>query len=131
MPAPKFTPRSYFNVAQKHLGPAVRLYDKRNTRFLRIAIWQTVRCQIGGTMEQQILDALRPEFPDVHGSVVLEVETDRYNGRILAAKFKGLSFLERQRRVFNILRKTLGPDTQSISMLFTYTPDEYEQLKAA
>jgi len=82
-------------------------------------------------MEQKILDALRPELPDVQGSVALEADTDRYNGRILSAKFKRLSFLERQRLVINILRKTLGPDTQSISMLFTYTPDEYEQLKAA
>lgn len=82
-------------------------------------------------MEKQILDALRTELPDVHGSVALEVTTDRYNGYILSKKFKGLSFLERQRRVFTILRQILGADAQSISMLFTYTPDEYEQLKAA
>ena len=82
-------------------------------------------------MEQQILDALRPEFPDVVGDIALEVDTDRYNGRILSENFKGLSFLERQRRVFKILRKALGSKTQMISMLFTYTPDEYEQLKSA
>ena len=76
-------------------------------------------------MEQQILDALRLEFPDVNGSVALELDTDRYNGRILSEKFKGLSFLERQRRVFTILRRTPGPRTQLISMLFTCTPDEY------
>jgi stress-induced morphogen len=82
-------------------------------------------------MEQQILDALRTEFPDVHGSVVLEVTTERYNGHILSEKFRGLTFLQRQQRVFALLRKEMESKTQSISMLFTYTPDEYEELKAA
>jgi len=82
-------------------------------------------------MEQHIFDALRPEFPDVHGSVAMEVTTGRYNGHILSEKFRGLTFLQRQRLVFALLRKALGSKTQSISMLFTYTPDEYEELKAA
>ncbi len=82
-------------------------------------------------MQQEILNALRPNFPDVQGDVTLEADTDRYNGRILSENFQGLSFVERQQRVFNILRATLGADTQRISMLFTYTPAEYDQLQAA
>ncbi len=82
-------------------------------------------------MEQEILDALRPEFPDVQGTIALEETTDRYNGHLVSNAFQLLSFVERQRRVFDILRARLGPQAQFISMLFTYTPAEYEQLQAA
>ena len=82
-------------------------------------------------MEQEILAALSRDFPDVKGDIALESSTDRYNGHILSDRFQGLSFLERQKRVFDILRDALGEKTQSISMLFTYTPSEYESLLAA
>ena len=82
-------------------------------------------------MEQKILDALRPQFPDIQGDITLESDTDHYNGHLLSAGFQGLSFLERQHRIFNILRASLGSDAQLISMLFTYTPSEHELLQAA
>ena len=82
-------------------------------------------------MEQEILDALRPEFPDVQGNIVWEESTDRYNGHLVSNGFQLLSFVERQQRVFRILRAHLGPQAHLISMLFTYTPAEYEQLQAA
>ncbi len=79
-------------------------------------------------MEQEIFIALSRDFPDVKGHIALESSTDRYNGHILSDQFQGLSFLERQTRVFNILRESLGAKTQDISMIFTYTPAEYELL---
>lgn len=82
-------------------------------------------------MEQEVLNALRPYFPDVEGHIMLEATTDRYNGHLLSANFQGLTFVERQKQVFDILRQAIGPETQCISMLFTYTPDEYELLQAA
>ena len=82
-------------------------------------------------MEQKILDALRIHFPDVQGDVTLEPTTDHYNGHILSESFKGMSLVERQRRVSSVVRETLGPEAQRVSMLFTYMPDEYEMLQAA
>lgn len=82
-------------------------------------------------MEQEVLNALRVYFPDIRGSIALEASTDRYNGHILSDGFQCLSFVERQSRVFSILRQAVGPEVQSISMLFTYTPAEYELLQAA
>ena len=82
-------------------------------------------------MEQEVLNALRPYFPDISGNIILEATTDRYNGHILSAGFQGLTFVERQQQVFDILRQAIGPETQRISMLFTYTPNEYELLQAA
>ena len=82
-------------------------------------------------MGEQILDALRPAFPDVEVNVALERLTDRYNGYVLSQGFKNLSFVQRQSQVFALLREHLGAEAQRISMLFTYTPDEYKQLQAA
>lgn len=81
-------------------------------------------------MEEKILDVLRVQIPDVKGEITLETSTDRYNGYILSREFKGRSFLDRQKRIFTILRKSLGADAQKIAMLFTYTPDEYEVLRS-
>ena len=38
-------------------------------------------------MEQEILDALRPQFPDIQGNITLETTTDRYNGHLLSENF--------------------------------------------
>ena len=82
-------------------------------------------------MEQKILEALRVHFPDVQGDVTLEPTTNYYNGQILSECFQGMSFLERQRRVSSVVRETLGPEAKRVSMLFTYTPGEYEALQAS
>lgn len=82
-------------------------------------------------MEQKILEALRIHFPDVQGDVTLEPTTDHYNGHILSESFKDMSLLERQRRVSSVVRETLGPEAKRVSMLFTYTPGEYEALQAS
>ena len=83
-------------------------------------------------MEQKVLAALEPHFSsDLKADIEFEPTTDRYNGYVLSEDFEGLSFLERQKRVFNILRPALGADVQLISMLFTYTPDEYAIMEAS
>ena len=82
-------------------------------------------------MEQQILDALREQYPDIQGDIELTEDTALYNGRILTESFQGMSFVERQHSVFKVLRKVLGPKVKLISMLFTYTPEEYDLLQAA
>lgn len=82
-------------------------------------------------MEAEILEALRRDFADVEGNVAFEPTTNRYNGFILSEQFAGLTFVERQHRVFALLRSALGARAQEISMLFTYTHGEYEQLQAA
>ncbi len=83
------------------------------------------------SMEEAILAALQREFPDVEGNIPLEGATRLYNGIVLSERFQGLSFIERQQRVFGVLRTALGPEVQKISMLFTYTPSEYAQLQTA
>lgn len=82
-------------------------------------------------MEQEILNALRPAFPDVYGDVTLEESTDCYNGYVLSKGFEELTFAERQRHVFDILRESFGSKAQRIAFIFTYTPYEYELLQAA
>lgn len=83
-------------------------------------------------MKQQVLAALSPRFSSaVTANIVFEPTTDRYNGYVLSEDFAGLSFLERQKRVFDVLRAEIESDVQLISMLFTYTPDEYAVLQAS
>lgn len=81
--------------------------------------------------KEKIIDVVRSVFPGVTGSVRLERTTKRYNGYLVSSDFEGLSFLERHTRVFDALRRELGPDAELISMLFTYTPQEDRALSDA
>ena len=80
---------------------------------------------------EDIMNTLGKHFPGAQSEITLEDTPDRYNGHVLWDGFKGMSFLERQRQVFEVLNAAFGSETQRISMVFTYTPFEYEQLLAA
>lgn len=79
---------------------------------------------------KEIIETLRTEFPNATVDIALEKTTDRYNGHLLWQNFEGMSFIERQRRVFDALRKAFGEEAQGVSLIFTYTPTEYEQIQA-
>jgi acid stress-induced BolA-like protein IbaG/YrbA len=83
-------------------------------------------------MDEEIKNVLRANFPEpTEVEISIEKATGQYNGRLVWDGFKGMSFLERQKRVFDVLRNAFGPKATQISMIFTYTPSEYEQLVAA
>ena len=88
--------------------------------------------QPGGTaMEHEIEAVLHSHFPDMEAEIELEPTTDRYNGYVVWGGFQGLTFIDRQRQVFGVLRQAFGERAMLISMIFTYTPSEYELLQAA
>lgn len=80
---------------------------------------------------EEVINILQARFPDAVIRLEKDDDSEYINGNIVWAGFRDVSFLERQRLVYNPLRDALGDRAQQVSMVFTYTPNEYEQLKAA
>ena len=80
---------------------------------------------------KDIIEALRARFDNATVEIEFEETTDRFNGHLTWEGFQEVSFLERQRMVYGFLREKFGADAQNISMIFTYTPFEREEILAA
>ncbi len=55
---------------------------------------------------------------------------EKVNGYVLWEGFSGHDFLWRQNSLHRVLRREFGAEAQGIAHLFTYTPNEYEQMTA-
>ena len=83
-------------------------------------------------IEQQIKEILERELRDEKVHVEYDTDSGKVGGRVIWNGFDGYNSLRRQNRIFSLLRRQLSTsDAQNISFIFTYTPDEYEQLQAA
>ncbi|MEN6358387.1 MAG: hypothetical protein ABFD83_15040 [Armatimonadota bacterium] len=71
---------------------------------------------------------------DFEGSMFI-ADTDTVSGKISGFLvwdgFAGLSQTDRQKRLWDVLRKSLGAKAVQVSTIFTYTSGEYETLSAA
>ncbi len=44
--------------------------------------------------------------------------------KIVSDRFDGLSAVDKQDRIWNVLRRELGPDSESVSLLLAFGTDE-------
>lgn len=79
----------------------------------------------------EVLRVLRNRFTDAEIKLDIGEDGERTHGFIVWEGFAKLSFLERQNLVHYTLRNAFGTEDQQVGMLFTYTPNEYEQLQSA
>lgn len=81
-------------------------------------------------MEQEVIGVLRDAFPGIE--VEIEVRSSgRIFGSVVWAGFADLDQVDRQTKIRSVLREKLGDDAKQIGILFTYTPDEIEAMRAA
>ncbi|MCX6380054.1 MAG: hypothetical protein NT023_11370 [Armatimonadetes bacterium] len=78
-----------------------------------------------------IIEALRARFDNATVEIEFEETEDYFNGHLTWEGFQGVSFIERQRMVYDFLRDTFGEEAKNINMIFTYTPVEREHILAA
>ena len=78
-------------------------------------------------IEQQIENILKSELPDAQVVIERDEDTGKVGGRVIWAGFAGYKSLQRQNRIFGLLRRQISTSqAQDISFIFTYTPDEYD-----
>jgi len=56
---------------------------------------------------------------------------ERVHGYILRAGFEAREPIDRQQAVHVAIREELGPDSTRVSIILTYTPEEYALMRAA
>ena len=52
----------------------------------------------------------------------------RFVGHVVHHEFRGLSVPERQKRIWDLLRERFGDQSQEVSLVLTYSPDEWEEI---
>ena len=80
---------------------------------------------------EEVIYVLRHRFTDAEIKLEPGEDGERTHGFIIWEGFAPLSFLERQNLIHATLQNAPDAEAQQIGMLFTYTPNEYEQLQAA
>ena len=55
----------------------------------------------------------------------------KLHGYVVSTDFSGKEMLDRQTDLYSFLRDELGAEAQQISIIFTYTPDEFKLMAVA
>ena len=83
-------------------------------------------------LTQRVKQALEQRFVGANAEgVTWEPSTERIGGLLLWEGFAGLEHRERQKRVWNFLRQDFDAEAAHVSLIFAYTPHEYEVMQAA
>ncbi|HET6383645.1 MAG TPA: hypothetical protein VFJ58_09660 [Armatimonadota bacterium] len=75
--------------------------------------------------------ALAKRFPGAVIEVGLFYGAERVHGYMLWAGFESMEQIDRQQAVYEAIQDELGPDATRVSIILTYTPEEYALMKAA
>ena len=78
-------------------------------------------------MEQRVVGVLEKNFPGAEVKIISE-ESSRISGVLLWDGFARHGFPWRQNKLVRVLKRELGPEMNGVLHIFTYTPNEYEQM---
>jgi len=80
---------------------------------------------------ERVREILERHFPGSVIDVGLFHGAQRVHGHILWAGFEDMEQIDRQQAVHDAIHGDLGPDAKQVSIILTYTPDEFELMRAA
>jgi hypothetical protein len=77
----------------------------------------------------EALNALVPksEYGDF-AKFEFDEELGMYVGDVVHHEFTGVAVAERQRRIWELIRKTFGEDAQEVSLVLTFSPAEWQEV---
>jgi acid stress-induced BolA-like protein IbaG/YrbA len=84
---------------------------------------------MSGTMTK-VRSVLRKAFPEATVDIGSIKGSERVSGHIIWTGFDEMDQLERQRRVYRVLREGLKEEASLVSLVLAYTPDEWAVLSA-
>ena len=75
---------------------------------------------------------LKRELPEATIDITEDEDAGIISGRVIWRGFEGTTKLQRQNRIFGLLRRDMTTsEARGIGYIFTYTPSEYELANAA
>lgn len=79
-------------------------------------------------MEQRVIGVLERNFPGSEVKIISEASSSRISGVLLWDGFARHGFPWRQNKLVRVLKRELGLEMNAVLHIFTYTPNEYEQM---
>ena len=81
------------------------------------------------------VEALQALFPKSDYGDFSSFEFDnaigKFVGHVVHHEFRGLAVPERQERIWKLFRETFGEEANEISLVLTYSPEEWEEISGA
>lgn len=77
------------------------------------------------------VESLEALFPNDNGnsrSFEFDHGIERFVGQVIWREFSGVSVPERQKRVWAIIRDAFKEESQSVSLVLTFTPEEWAEI---
>ncbi|HMS54320.1 MAG TPA: hypothetical protein PKA27_02875 [Fimbriimonadaceae bacterium] len=78
-------------------------------------------------------EALKRAFPTHTEDELVEFRLDeqleKYIGEVVLREFRGVSVSERQKRIWDRLREDFNSDSQMVSIVFAFSPEEWQDMK--
>jgi acid stress-induced BolA-like protein IbaG/YrbA len=78
---------------------------------------------------KQLEEFLLKTYPDAQLDIGRRNGMERISGRVITHAFDNLEPIDRQMTMWELIRQRFGSESQDISLILTYTPDEYRRLK--
>ena len=82
----------------------------------------------GDDLSVKVQKVLQERFREARVEAHRSKGARRVNGSLITPDFNNLDQADRQKAVHEALRDRLGLEAQGISIILTYTPDEYKSL---
>ncbi len=80
-------------------------------------------------ISEEALNALVPmnDYGDF-AKFEFDSSIDRFVGDVVHHEFRGLNVPERQKRIWDLLDERFGEESQRVSLVLTYSPEEWEEV---
>ena len=79
------------------------------------------------------LEALNTAFaassPEDQALFEFDGPSDSYSGYLIRADFRGQITSERQKRIWSTLREKFGENSQEVSLILAFSPEEWEEIQ--
>ena len=82
--------------------------------------------EVVSELSEEVAHLLRRAFPGAVLEIGLFYNAKRVSGHIIGQGFEGIEQIERQHRIYDLLRAELKERFSGVSIILAYTPREWE-----
>ena len=82
-------------------------------------------------IQEKVRKIIEESFPGCQLEIDLDSSSQRVTGFLIWSGFEDIDQMDRQNKLWDVLKKRLGDEATRILAIFTHTPNEYEAMMAA
>ena len=82
-------------------------------------------------IKERVREIIEESFTGCQLELDIDSWSRKVSGFLIWSGFEGLDQMDRQDKLWDVLKKRLGDEAARVSTIFTHTPNEYEAMMAA